>query len=70
MTIKTKGRNRWHGATPESSENLNPTGIDPLVGWFQIETYLGGMIVRLAVWGLIPAGLAILLTQRGGLKDV
>jgi hypothetical protein len=27
------------------------------------------MIVRLAVWGLIPAGLATWLIQRGGLID-
>jgi len=28
-----------------------------------------GMIVRLAVWGLIPASFATWLIQRGGLKD-
>lgn len=27
------------------------------------------MIVRLAVWGLIPASFATWLIQRGGLKD-
>jgi hypothetical protein len=27
------------------------------------------MIVRLALWGLIPAGFATWLIKRGGLKD-
>lgn len=60
MPTKTKGRDRWHGATPKTSDSSNPTAIHPSIK---------ALIVRLALWGLIPAGWATWLIQRGGLKD-
>jgi len=60
MSTNNKGRDRWHGATQKTTDNRNPTAIQS-----RIKT----VIVRLAVWGVIPAGLATWLIQRGGLKD-
>jgi len=34
-----------------------------------MKSLLKEMIVRLAVWGVIPASFATWLIQRGGLKD-
>jgi len=34
-----------------------------------IRTGIKAVIVRLALWGLIPASFATWLIQRGGLKD-
>ena len=34
-----------------------------------MKAHFKDMMVRLAVWGLIPAGFATWLIQRGGLKD-
>lgn len=34
MSKNNKGRNRWHGATPKTADSRNPTGTDPLAGWF------------------------------------
>jgi hypothetical protein len=34
-----------------------------------MKAQLKKVIVRLAVWGLIPASFAAWLIQRGGLKD-
>ena len=36
MTTKTKGRNGGDRPTPKTSYNRNPTGIDPLAGWFSL----------------------------------
>lgn len=36
MTRKTKGRDRWHGATPKTSDSRNHTVADPLAGWFNL----------------------------------
>ena len=47
-------------ATPMTSDSSNPT---------LIHSGIKAAIVRLAVWGLIPAGFATWLIQRGGLKD-
>lgn len=60
MTTKTKGRNGGDRPTPKTSDSRKPTLI--LSG-------IKAAIVRLAVWGLIPADLATWLIQRGGLKD-
>lgn len=60
MTKNNKGRDRWHGATPKTTDSHNPTAIHSVVK---------AVIVRLALWGLIPAGFATWLIQRGGLKN-
>ena len=36
MTTKTKGRNGGDRPTQKTSDTRNPTGIDPLAGWFSI----------------------------------
>jgi len=37
MATKTKGLDRLHGgATQKTSDNRNPTAIDPLAGWFSL----------------------------------
>ncbi|MDA8093177.1 MAG: hypothetical protein M0T84_04565 [Betaproteobacteria bacterium] len=59
MTKNNKGRYRWNGATPNVSDSPNHTPI---------RTRATGVIVRIAVWGLIPGSLADWLTQRGGLR--
>lgn len=60
MTTKGKGRNGGDRATPKLSSSRNPTPI---------HSGIKAAIVRLAVWGLVPAGFAAWLIQRGGLKD-
>lgn len=60
MTTKGKGRNGGDRATPKPSSSCNPTPI---------HSRIKAAIVRLAVWGLVPAGFAAWLIQRGGLKD-
>lgn len=60
MTRNNKGRNRWHGATPKASDSRNPTPI---------HSSIKAAILRLAVWGVVPAGFATWLIERGGLKD-
>jgi hypothetical protein len=60
MTTKTKGRDRWHGATPKTSDSCNPTAT---------HSNFKALIAGFASWGLIPVGWATLLIQRGGLKD-
>lgn len=59
MTRKTKGRNRWHGATFKTSR----TNVS------RVQSRIKAAIVWLAVWGLIPAAIAAWLIQRGGLGD-
>lgn len=56
MTRKTKGRNRWHGATPKAFCADNHS----------IRTRIDAAIVRLAVWGVLPVKLADWLINRGG----
>jgi len=60
MNKNNKGRDRWHGATPKTSDSRNFTAI---------HSGIKAAIVRLAVWGVIPASFATWLIQRGGLKD-
>lgn len=60
MTKNNKGRNGGDRPTPKTSDSHNPTPI---------HSGIKAAIVRLAVWGVIPAGLATWLIQRGGLKD-
>lgn len=60
MIVKNKGRDRWHGATQKTSVNQNLTAI---------RSSSKAAIVRLAVWGLIPTGVAPWLIQRGGFRD-
>lgn len=60
MTKNNTGRNRWHGATLKTTASRNHTAI---------HSDINAAIVRLAIWGVIPAGLATRLIQRGGLKD-
>jgi hypothetical protein len=57
MTRKTRGRTM---ATPKTSDNHHATPI---------HSGIKAAIVRLAVWGLIPASFATWLIQRWGLKD-
>lgn len=48
------------------------TGYDAAFNRRNLTAIRGGskaLIVRLALWGLIPAALATWLIQRGGLKD-
>ena len=46
MNKKNKGRDRWHGATPKPFNSRNRTAI---------RSTIKPAIVRLAVWGVIPA---------------
>ena len=64
MTTKTKGRNGGHRPTPKTTDSRNFTPIHS-----SIKAAIKAAIVRLAVWGVIPAGFATWLIQRGGLKD-
>jgi len=74
MTEKNKGRSGGDRPTPSASEHLNPTGTNPLPGRFSdVESnrifchfLLREAIVRLALWGLIPASIATWLTQWRG----
>lgn len=52
MTRKTRGRTE---ATPKTSASCNPTPI---------HSSIKALIVRLAVWGLLPAGLAGWIIRR------
>lgn len=36
MSNNNKGRNRWHGATPQTSGSRHDTEADPLAGWFSL----------------------------------
>lgn len=60
MTQKTKGRNGGDHSTLETSDDCKRTGIR-----HRVEAG----IVRMAVWGLIPAGFASWLIRRGGPTD-
>ena len=61
MSKNDKGRDRLaSGAAPKASDSRNHTPI---------HSSIKRAIVRLAVWGIIPAGFATWLIQRGGLKD-
>lgn len=60
MTKKNMGRDRWHGATLQTTDRTNAT---------RIHSGIKAGIVRLAVCGLLPATFAAWLIQRGGMKD-
>lgn len=57
MTTKTKGR------TPATRKRSCVRDVSP------IRRHVKSLIVRLVLWGLLPAGLGSWLIQRGGLKD-
>ena len=59
MTKKTKGRIGGNRATPKTTDSHNHT---------ETATRIKAVIVRLAVWGVIPADFATWLIQRGGLR--
>lgn len=62
MIKNNKGRNRCkNGTVPKTSTVRDSTSL---------RIAIKSVIVRLAVWGLIPAGFAIWLIQRGGLENV
>jgi hypothetical protein len=77
MTEKNKGRSGGDRPTPSTSQHRNPTVIDPLSGQLStakssldsLHSLLKEMIVRVAVWGLMPASFATWVIQRGGLND-
>lgn len=72
MTTNNKGRAPGKDATPKTTDSQHSTATDPLIGWFSaaMRAKLKVIIVRLAVWGLIPASFATWLIQHGGLKNV
>jgi hypothetical protein len=77
MTKNNKGRAPNQDATPKTTDSRNHTGTfthPPAKARMAergaaMKAQFKEMIVRLAVWGLIPAGFATWLIQRGGLKD-
>lgn len=60
MTTKTKGRNGGDRAALKTTCVRNHTSI---------RSRLKGLIVRLALWGILPVGLAQWLVQHGGMRD-
>jgi hypothetical protein len=60
MTEKTKGRSGGDRPTPKTSDRLKRTAI---------RSRIKAGIVRMAVWGVVPAGFASWLVRRGGLTD-
>lgn len=56
---KKKGRRGGDRPSPQSSDGRN----------FSTRSWIKAVIVRMALWGLIPACFATWLIQRGGLKD-
>jgi hypothetical protein len=58
MTKKTKGRNRWHGATLFTFDCRN-----------SIASHIKGLIVGLAMRGLLPAHFAGWMIRNGGMRD-
>lgn len=36
MTTKTKGRSGGDRPTPKATDKRNHTGVDPLLGWFNL----------------------------------
>lgn len=65
MTTKTKSRNGGDRPAPKTTDSRNCTAIDSSVK-AAIKAAIKTAIVRLAVWGVIPAGFATWLIQRGG----
>lgn len=62
MTRNRKGRAGWHQATLETSKRTcNSTGL---------AARIKGVIVTLALWGLLPVAAADWLINLGGLRDV
>jgi len=60
MAKNNKSRAPVQDATPKTSDSHNLTPI---------HSGIKAAIVRLALWGVIPARFATWLIQRGGLKD-
>lgn len=60
MSKNNKGRVPVQNPTPKTTDTRNRTPT---------ASRAKALIVRLAVWGLIPAGFATWLLQRGGLND-
>lgn len=58
MTKKEKGRNRSDGATFNTDSSTRK----------DIRYCLKMAIGRMAVWGVIPVGLAMFLIQHGGMR--
>lgn len=69
MTTKAKGRSGGDRPTPKTSDDSNAIGSAALAGGLgAARAKLKAMIVRFAVLGLIPSGVATWLIQRGGLR--
>ncbi len=61
MTRQTKGRTGWHQTTPNISNSIcNSTDL---------IVRIKALIVTLALWGLIPVGVADWLINLGELRD-
>ncbi len=60
MTTKTRGRNGGDRATPKIPDSRNSTPM---------ASRAKGLIVRLALWGLLPVSLAGWIIRRGGMRD-
>ena len=58
MTTKTKSRCGANRAASNTTDIRN-----------SIATRIKALIVRLALWGVIPFGLSVWLIQHGGLQD-
>lgn len=61
MTINRKGHAGWHQVTPKKAKcNCHFTGLAP---------HAKALIVTLAMWGLLPVGIADWLVNRGEPHD-
>ena len=60
MPTKAKGRNGGDRPTLKQACNRKPTAI---------RSSVNAPICRMAMWGFIPAGLAMWMIERGGLTD-
>jgi hypothetical protein len=60
MTTKTKGRNGGDRPTLKQACNRKPTAI---------RSSVKAAICRMAIWGFIPAGLAMWMIERRGPTD-
>jgi hypothetical protein len=69
MIPKTKGRDRWHGATPKTHDSQDHTRNDQTIG-DSYSSRIKTLIVRLALAGWLPFSLADFLIHRGGLRHV
>ncbi len=60
MAANKRGRDRWNGATPKNSQRDANSS--------RARAAIKAGIVTMAVWGIIPVGLARWLIRRGGLR--